>query len=326
MSKFRAVCFTLNNYTEEEVLEIKTNVATFKYCVFQEERGENGTKHLQGYAVSCQGRTLSAWKTTLGRRCHIEQARGNAEQNRAYCTKDSDRIAGTLIFECGILPRQGKRNDIAGAVEMLKSGRKWGDVIEEHPEACVKYFRGLQSVKLQLQKPRTWKTEVFWFYGPTGTGKSREAYQLYPEAYYKMGTCRWWDGYDSHEVVVIDDYRRDLCTFGDLLRLFDRYPLLVETKGGTVNFVAKTIVVTTSKSPRETWENHSDRIGEEDIRQLLRRIENVRFFPEIFARNSNNEGGGVADTNESVTGEHDNVDTSGRNVCIGNSRFLVDDS
>lgn len=144
-------------------------------------------------------------------------------------------------------------------------------------------------------------------YIQTGSGKSREAYQQYPHGYYKMPTSKWWDGYDRHEVVIIDDYRRDLCSFGELLRLFDRYPLLVETKGGTVNFVAKTIVITTPKAPKETWDGRSD----EDIKQLLRRIESVRYFPAMFA---DIEGDG---------GRDDGVRNVG-DVVISNSVFLED--
>ena len=41
-------CFTLNNYTSEDISKISSNSSIVLY-VFQEETGENGTKHLQGY-------------------------------------------------------------------------------------------------------------------------------------------------------------------------------------------------------------------------------------------------------------------------------------
>lgn len=59
-----------------------------------------------------------------------------------------------------------------------------------------------------------------------------------------------------------------------MLRLFDRYPYQVEVKGGTRQFLARKIYVTTPKSPALTWESRT----EEDLAQLLRRITEVKHF------------------------------------------------
>jgi hypothetical protein len=95
-----------------------------------------------------------------------------------------------------------------------------------------------------------------------------------------MGSTKWWDGYVGQPYVIIDDYRPDLCTFSNLLQLFDRYPMRVEFKGGSCQFVAKYIFVTAPKSPRDMWCNRV----EEDINQLMRRITLVRDF-NMFAYN-----------------------------------------
>lgn len=124
---------------------------------------------------------------------------------------------------------------------------------------------------------RSWKSEVFWFHGSTGGGKSRRAHEENPRAYWKSSTNKWWDGYDGQDCVIIDDYRRDFCTFADLLRLFDRYPLCVEVKGASVQFVARKIIVTTPRDPRNTWVGRSD----EDIGQLMRRIEHVELIGDV---------------------------------------------
>jgi hypothetical protein len=50
----------------------------------------------------------------------------------------------------------------------------------------------------------------------------------------------------------------------------------VEYKGGSTEFRAKIVWVTTPKSPKDTWEGRSD----EDIAQLLRRVETVERFGE----------------------------------------------
>lgn len=45
----RNYCFTLNNPTDREIEALQA--ADTKYVVYQHERGENGTHHLQGYVV-----------------------------------------------------------------------------------------------------------------------------------------------------------------------------------------------------------------------------------------------------------------------------------
>lgn len=124
---------------------------------------------------------------------------------------------------------------------------------------------------LLYSRKRDFKTEVFWYHGSTGGGKSRRAAEENPGAYWKNPTTKWWDGYQQEDCVIIDDYRRDFCTFAELLRLFDRYPLTVESKGGSTQFYSRKIVITTPRDPRSTWVGRSD----EDIGQLLRRIDSI---------------------------------------------------
>lgn len=89
-----------------------------------------------------------------------------------------------------------------------------------------------------------------------------------------MGGNKWWDGYSNQYVVIIDDYRCDLCPFSYLLKLLDRYPFMVEVKGGTVQFVSFYIIITAPIGPREMWVTRSN----EDLNQLIRRIDEVRDF------------------------------------------------
>nr|WAE42669.1 MAG: replication associated protein [Cressdnaviricota sp.] len=272
----RAYCFTLNNPTEQELDHLKNVIpGCCRYGVFQLERGESGTLHVQGYLSFRGQKTLSAVRNQLSERAHWESARGTALQNEAYCTKEDCREPGTVVFRHGEPPRQGRRTDLEPVYAAVLAKRPFSEIAATFPEEYVKHHRGLEALSSVLIEPRRFKTEVFWFFGPTGTGKSRKASELAPDAYYKMGTNKWWDGYCGHEDVIIDDYRRDLCTFSELLRLFDRYPMPVEVKGGTTQFVARRLFVTSPKSPSDTWDGQTA----EYLTQLTRRIEHVFEFP-----------------------------------------------
>lgn len=282
MARFRAACFTLNNYTDDDIDKLREvgEGGRCEYLVFQRERGnQGGVPHLQGYCYVSNPKGLQGWRNFISARAHIEQARGSPADNRRYCTKDDTREPASEPEEFGTIPAQGSRSDLAAVHGRIRDGASLEEIADEHPSDFIRYNRGILALQSLYVPKRREQTRVFWFYGPTGTGKSREAQARFPDAYWKMGSSKWWDGYCGQRAVIIDDYRRDLCTFAELLRLFDRYPMRVEFKGGSCEFCAHDLIVTTPKCPRETWEGRSD----EDLGQLLRRIHEVRYFPAIFA-------------------------------------------
>ena len=87
-----------------------------------------------------------------------------------------------------------------------------------------------------------------------------------------MSTGKWFEGYDGHKKVLIDDMRKDFMKFHELLRLLDRYPMRVEQKGTSRQFVANHIIITSAYNPAMLFETR------EDIHQLLRRIDNIEYL------------------------------------------------
>lgn len=76
--------------------------------------------------------------------------------------------------------------------------------------------------------------------------------------------------------MVIDDFRADFCKFHVLLRLLDKYPYVVEVKGGSRQWLAEEIFITAPMHPRDAYAHRSD----EDIKQLLRRITTITHFTD----------------------------------------------
>jgi len=82
-------CFTLNNYTSEEVNELKNTLNTLGKWLFGYEVGENNTPHLQGFILLPKKKSWQSFTNILNnKRLHIECAKGSVEQNEIYCSKD----------------------------------------------------------------------------------------------------------------------------------------------------------------------------------------------------------------------------------------------
>lgn len=99
----RGLCFTLNNYSDEEIAICMG--FDFTYCVFGFEIGESGNPHIQGYCYNRNGLTIKKLKGLLPR-AHIEVQKGTTLDAIAYCMKDED------FYEIGTRPRQGRRSDL----------------------------------------------------------------------------------------------------------------------------------------------------------------------------------------------------------------------
>jgi len=100
----RAFCWTLPNYTEEEYQQLMTEelflILGAVYICFQKEIAPTTLMpHLQGYIQLSEQKSMKFLKENLSRRAHFEVAKGNAEQNKAYCSKEG----GTDFFEKGVL-------------------------------------------------------------------------------------------------------------------------------------------------------------------------------------------------------------------------------
>lgn len=271
----RGWCITLNNYEERDWDTIGDFVRdNCVYGILGREQGEGGTPHIQGYLHFSNARTFAAVLKRLGNnRIHLEAAKGTPQQNREYCSKEGSYV------EHGSIPIQGKRNDLIEIQDKLDSGVPEMQLASEHFAKWCQYRRSFTAYRqLRQRVERNWKTNVVWIYGPTGTGKTFRAIgeatrlsQAQPWINFdNSGT--WFDGYQGQKTVIFDDFRGE-CPLAFLLRLCDRYPMVVPVKGGSVNWQPRIIYITSNISPREAY-------GSVDIDLLLplyRRIEVLEY-------------------------------------------------
>lgn len=270
--RLRNVCFTINNYTNADIEALDSWECI--YMLYAKEIGEQGTPHLQGYFEMETQMTLSALKKKLHSTAHFEKAKGTAEHNYKYIVGPFEDLEKSKPFNPehvirGAPKKQGKRSDLEATREVLKETGKMRDVVE-----TASTFQSIRMAEVYLkyhEKSRTWKPNVKWFHGATGSGKTRLAYDLLTSPYTCCANAKWFEGYDAHEDVLIDDIRFDTFKFQDLLRLIDRYEYRVECKGGSRQFLAKNIIITAPSSPQEMFKGFT-----ENLQQLIRRIDEIK--------------------------------------------------
>lgn len=279
--------FTINNPTNSD---IPVPHELVKACVWQKERGADGTEHFQGYIELEQRLRMANVKSKISYllRSHLELRRGSRQQARDYCVKEDTRIEGPWAFGDICLTgelhtNQGHRSDLDEMASLIRLGTKVEDMPEEFDRQLIRYSKGLKYLETIVSKKSvpTWRqVTVIALWGPTGTGKTRKAIELAGDDYFML--CKsnnkqlWFDGYVGQKTLVMDEFRASWCPFEVLLRILDGHPYFPEQKGGHV-CAAWTKVIMTSNINPECWYNE---IKITDQSPLFRRITEIFFVPD----------------------------------------------
>lgn len=113
----------------------------------------------------------------------------------------------------------------------------------------------------------------YWYWGSTGSGKSKAAREDFPGAYLKMASNKWWDGYMDQENVLLDDFDKAHHYMDYHLKIWvDLYSFIAEDKGGAMTIRPRRIVVTSNYHPCEIWSSNPN-----SLEPIIRRFHIVQF-------------------------------------------------
>lgn len=240
------------------------------YIKGQLERGsETGYLHWQLLVVFNKKKSLPGVKKLFGN-VHAELTRSEAADD--YVWKEDTRAGEP--FELGSKPIQ--RNSKPDW-DRVWDAATTGNILEVPSDIRVRHYTSLRRIQSDHSKPTGMERTCAVYWGNTGTGKSRTAWRdAGVEAFPKIPTSKFWDGYAGHEHVVIDEFRGGI-DISHLLRWLDRYPVVVETKGSSVVLKAKKIWITSNLHPREWYPGLDDLT----YAALERRLEIVHFEEDL---------------------------------------------
>lgn len=270
----RGWCFTINNYSHEEVLHLRDQVREdSEYLVFGRETGESGTPHLQGFIRFKNPLSLRRVKDLLPR-AHLEIQRGTPYQASIYCKKDGD------YEEYGETPKKPgstQKEQWKLVVQWSESG-ELERIREEFPHVYFLHQRRIRELRQRRLGIMSGSLQNEWWVGPTGTGKSRHLWDMYPN-HYQKSLNKWWDGYEGEDTVAIEEMSPEHGQYlGHFLKIWaDRYPFSPEIKGGTIKKIRpQRIIVLSNYTIDECFQKVQDR------EPIKRRFKVVHFPTSIF--------------------------------------------
>jgi hypothetical protein len=233
-----------------------------------ESGGDSGYLHWQVVVYFKQPVRLSGVKKVFGTGTHWEQTRSKAAED--YVWKEETRVEGTT-FEYGTKPF--RRNEPADWDKILVSCKS-GEFGEIPSDIFIRCYSSITRIRADYGECIGIVKDVRVYWGPTGTGKSRTAWEeAGMEAYAKDPLSKWWDGYQGQRNVVVDEFR-GIIQISHLLRWFDRYPLRVERKGSSVPLLAEKVWITSNIHPRQWYPE----LDEMTMDALLRRLSIKEFI------------------------------------------------
>lgn len=158
--------------------------------------------------------------------------------------------------------------------ESFSDGRKVTEIIFEeikkgtrYSKLCSIYPGQINNITklMKFRPPRTCRTDVLYFYGPSGIGKTTTMIRVLQaiqsvnskiDYYCKLGGLdRWWDSYDNQPIVLIDDpVGMDAAMNKEpiqrLKNVMSHGDTFVEVKGGSMVFDSSLIIIISNQDPR----------------------------------------------------------------------------
>lgn len=157
-------------------------------CGQEEVSHGTGYRHWQIACHSLKRIGINKLKSYFPKCAHIEPSRSAAADE--YVVKLETSTGNKFVLG----ERPMKRN-CAHDWELIWEASKRGQLELIPADIRFKFIRNIEHINGQYSDPKERELTVDLYVGPPGTGKTHKAVTENPEAYMKLSTNKWWDGY-----------------------------------------------------------------------------------------------------------------------------------
>lgn len=258
-----------------------------RYIVVQKEKGnKTGRLHWQGAIHFYNPKRLSFVRRFLmlgtgDNSGDLQPQRGTNKQVKDYCHKI--KTSEGFQFEFGKPSQQGFRTDLEDIKSRIEKGEKDYHIAQDHfgtYSRAFKWAEKYRSLHLEHLSQKYRNIKVKFTSGPTGIGKTKEAYKNHDnEDIFKINCSdglKWFDGYRGQKVLILDEFKNQV-PLTRLLDLLDGYQCRLEYKGGMTYALWDTVYITTNLQKTEIYPGQKQDL----LDPLWRRVtEFVNLYPK----------------------------------------------
>lgn len=254
---------------------------------------KDGLYHIHNVVTFDSAKRVKRVSDMIGN-CHVEEMRGTKEDAEDYIYKrgkfeeKGEKVLAVFGDISAIQNNSGSRTDLKQFDEIaLKPEFNLNRYLLDHcnNERDEKYLEKRYYRLLADNAPQWRNVKVIYVEGKAGSGKTRVATELYPNAFKASVAekCNFpFDGYKGEKVLILDELRPGVFTHAELMQILDGYKLNINVKYGQMVACWDTVIITTAMPLKDWYSDRSDVRGQDNRREQLQR----RIAEHKIARNN----------------------------------------